>query len=145
MVDEFKSIRNNLLKTLTGISITTRTGFGDDEDDTEADEGSESSGRGDILAARALFGALFAKAGKSKDEIVQIIAREIGMTVAAMLKEPLAQIAKHQKLQISFELVPKSSDTSHAKDAPISKDPPVRKRRRSKRPSRHTNSAKGGD
>ena len=67
------------------------------------------------------------------------------MTVAAMLKEPLAQIAKHQKLQISFELVPKSSDTSHAKDAPISKDPPVRKRRRSKRPSRHTNSAKGGD
>lgn len=111
MVDEFKSIRDSLFKTLSGLTITTR----EDDDDTESEDkddrasGGPSSGV-DARAAKALLGALFAKAGKSKDDIVQIIAREIGLTVAAMLKEPLTQIAKHQKLQISFELVPKEKD-----------------------------------
>ncbi len=38
---------------------------------------------------------------------MSIVAREIGVAVAAMLKEPLAALAKNQKLQISFEFVPK--------------------------------------
>lgn len=100
MVDEFKSIRDNLFKALTGL---TGSPTGDDDDD-----GEDEAARMDARTARALLQALFARAGKGKDEFVQIIAREIGMAVAAMLKEPLSQLAKHQKLQISFEFVPKS-------------------------------------
>ena len=117
MVDEFKSIRDNLFKALTGLAGGTA-----DEDDEDVDDGT----RMDARTARALLQALFARAGKGKDEVVQIIAREIGMAVAAMLKEPLSQLAKHQKLQISFEFVPKASaaeaEDSETDDAAASED-----------------------
>lgn len=101
MVDEFKNIRDNLFKAITGLASS---GF---EDDSDQDESASRSS--DAKAAKALLQAIFTRAGKGKDEIVQTIAREIGMAVAAMLKEPLSQLAKHQKLQISFELVPKTN------------------------------------
>lgn len=88
MADEFKSIRDNLFKVLTGNK--------GDKDDASPEEG-----------LGAVLGALFQRAGKGKDEVVGIVAREIGVAVAAMLKEPLAALAKNQKLQISFEFVPK--------------------------------------
>lgn len=113
MVDEFRSIRDSLFKTLSGLPLTIKDPFdlsgGDDTLDDDADGSSSGT---DTRAARALIAALFARAGKSKDELVQTIAREIGLTVAAMLKEPLSQIAKHQKLQISFELVPKGKESA---------------------------------
>ncbi len=113
MVDEFRSIRDSLFKTLSGLPLTIKDPFdlsaGDDTLDDDADGSSSGT---DARATRALIAALFARAGKSKDELVQTIAREIGLTVAAMLKEPLSQIAKHQKLQISFELVPKGKETT---------------------------------
>ena len=86
MADEFKSIRDNLFKVLTGKG---------DRDETPDD------------GVGALLGAIFQRAGKGKDEVVGIVAREIGVAVAAMLKEPMAALAKNQKLQISFEFVPK--------------------------------------
>jgi hypothetical protein len=142
MVDEFKSIRDNLFKALTGFSVSVRSGDGQAEDDAGGDD-DEPRGRGamDARAARALIGALFAKAGKGKDEIVQIVAREIGAAVAAMLKEPLTLLAKHQKLQISFELVPKSKGgESRAKNA----SPASRPRPASGSAAAHGSAGKGG-
>jgi hypothetical protein len=106
MVDEFKTIRDNLFKAITGLGAS----VSDDSDDS--DEDISGPRLVDAKATRALLQALFARAGKGKDEVVQIIAREIGMAVAAMLKEPLSQLAKHQKLQISFEFVPKTQPAS---------------------------------
>lgn len=146
MVDEFKSIRESLFKTLTGLSISTRDLTAEDEGEDE-DEGPASRGLGstpDAKAARALIGALFAKAGRSKDEIVQVIGREIGLTIAALLKEPLAQIAKNQKLQISFELVPKDrAPKEGATGRPEEASRPFR-RRRTKQSSRRSKVGKSG-
>jgi hypothetical protein len=110
MVDEFKSLRDNLFKVLTG-------------KDKDRDDEDGLGGLGSVLdagTAKALLGAIFQRAGKGKDEVVGIVAREIGVAVAAMLKEPLAALAKNQKLQISFEFVPKDG---HQEEPPRSKKP----------------------
>jgi hypothetical protein len=120
VVDEFKSIRDNLFKVLTGKS-------GERGDDGDDDLGGGPSI--DAGAARALIATVFARAGKGKDEVVQIIAREIGMAVAAMLKEPLAQLAKHQKLQISFEFVPKAGKAGEPDPEADEGAPPPKPRR----------------
>lgn len=59
----------------------------------------------DVLGAFATWG------GKSKDEIVQVLCREIGVATAAVLKEPIDQILENRKLQITMELVPKKDET----------------------------------
>ena len=46
---------------------------------------------------------------------------KIGVAVAAMLKEPLAALAKNQKLQISFEFVPKPGKAQPAPTEPKSR------------------------
>lgn len=101
MVDEFKTIRDNLFKAIMG---------GDDAgpDDGGIHDDDSRRYRADASAAKAIIASMFARAGKGKDEVVQTVAREIGVAVAAMLKEPLAALAKNQKLQISFEFVPKT-------------------------------------
>lgn len=109
MVDEFRSLRDNVFKILMGSNNKTA-----EEAAEEAAEVMEEEPAMDASTARALLAAIFARAGKSKDEIVQIIAREIGQAVAAMLREPLSQLAKHQKLQISFEFVPKDESDDEA-------------------------------
>ncbi len=121
VVDEFRSIRDNLFKVLTGKGTS-------DRDD--GDDGLGSGGLSiDAGAARALIAAVFARAGKGKDEVVQIVAREIGNAVAAMLKEPLAQLAKHQKLQISFEFVPKAGKAGEPDISPESAEPTAEPKR----------------
>jgi hypothetical protein len=118
MVDEIRSLKDNLLKVIAGIATAPSADAEATEDDGEDD--GEDSGKSlliDARTARALLGAIFTRAGKGKDEVVQIIAREIGVAVAAMLKEPLTQLAKHQKLQISFEFVPKQGGEAEADDA----------------------------
>jgi hypothetical protein len=47
-------------------------------------------------------------AGKGKDEVLQVLARETGTAIAALLHQPLADLAKHNRLQVTIELVPKS-------------------------------------
>ena len=115
MVDEFKTIRDNLFKVLTG-----KRENGDDEDDAVFGSSVLDAG-----TAKALLAGIFARAGKSKDEVVGIVAREIGVAVAAMMKEPLSQLAKNQKLQISFEFVPKDGAAAEADEeaAPKLKKP----------------------
>jgi hypothetical protein len=135
LADEFKSIRESLFKLVAG-RVTQTTEVEVEDDDEGAAGGDTGGARGGILdasAARALVSALFTKAGKGKDEIVQIIAREIGVAVAAMLKEPLAQLAQHQKLRISFEFVPKKGHPeglSADADAHEEREPKRSRRRR---------------
>lgn len=95
-----KTIKDNLFKILSGTIVR------DANDDEILDDDDHAAASG-----RALVAALFARAGKGKDEVIQILAREIGNAVAAMLREPLSQLAKNQKLQISFEFVPKNAAT----------------------------------
>lgn len=100
MVDDFRSLRDGLRRALLGQNASqgdSASGSQDDRDDQTS---------ADVL--KAILGTLFARAGKGKDEVVQIIGREIGQAIAAMLRDPLSKIAENQKLQISFELVPKN-------------------------------------
>ncbi|NRA64571.1 MAG: hypothetical protein HRU19_08820 [Pseudobacteriovorax sp.] len=63
----------------------------------------------DFKFGRELVGSLATWAGKGKDEIVQIICREIGVATAAVMKEPISQMLSGKKLQLTLELVPKES------------------------------------
>ncbi|MBC7658216.1 MAG: hypothetical protein H7249_00755 [Chitinophagaceae bacterium] len=67
------------------------------------DESSSSS-------AKEVLSTLAGLAGKGKDELVQSICREIGQATAAVLKEPLAQLLKDRKLQVTIEFVPVKND-----------------------------------
>ena len=62
-----------------------------------------------------LINSLASLAGKGKDEVIQILCREIGLATAAIWKEPLAQILENRKLQITFEFVPKEEDKPKSK------------------------------
>ena len=120
MSEESKSIADSILRLIVGRSDSER---GDDSSDGDVD----------AKTAKALISALFARAGKSKDEVIHMVAREIGMAVAAMLKEPLALLAKHQKLQISFEFVPKQGHEGVADEVQGKRPHRPRRARSSKR------------
>lgn len=124
MSEESKSIADSILRLIVGRSDSERN------DNTNEDV--------DAKTAKALISALFARAGKSKDEVIHMVAREIGMAVAAMLKEPLALLAKHQKLQISFEFVPKQRHERGAagREGNLSKASKVGNVRRARSPRR---------
>lgn len=57
-----------------------------------------------------------ARAGKGKDEVLQVLARETGAAIAALLKQPLHDLAKNHRLQVTLELVPKSKGESSSHD-----------------------------
>lgn len=98
MADEFKNIRDNLFKALlSSVQPQNDEEYSDETKTTYLDP----------KAARELLGTLIQRAGRGKDDVVQIVAKEIGQAVAAMLKEPLHKIASSQKLKVTFELVPK--------------------------------------
>jgi len=84
------------------------------------EDATAGSGRIDLSGAKELIGIITSFAGKSKDEMVQILCREIGTALAAVLKEPLTQVLENRKLQITLELVPKGQA------APKSKKPKAR-------------------
>jgi hypothetical protein len=58
------------------------------------------SGPKEFLTAMASW------AGKGKDELVQVICREIGTATAMVLKEPLGKLLENKKIHITIELVP---------------------------------------
>jgi len=109
MADEFKGIRSNILKavmsTLKDSSISVKGGLTDDDFDDIDDH--DRQGLLDAKVVRELLATVLSRAGKSKDELVNIIAREIGMSVAAAIKEPLKMLAENKRLQISLEFVDK--------------------------------------
>jgi len=61
----------------------------------------------DSTAKDIVFG-LLSKAGRSKDEVIQILGREIGLALAAVLAKPLEQMTENKRVRITVELVPKA-------------------------------------
>jgi hypothetical protein len=110
MVEDLKSLKDNLFKVLASRGQSDDDGDENENDSTE-ERGSSEGSFIDSKAARAIMSTIFARAGKGKDDVVQILAREIGMALAGMLKKPLSELAKNQKLQVSFEFVPKNNDS----------------------------------
>lgn len=80
--------------------------------------------------SKDLINSLLSKAGKSKDDIIQILGKEIGFALAAMLKEPLHKLVSSKKLQITLELVDKkdASKTSHDDSSVTKKKTKVKKK-----------------
>jgi hypothetical protein len=70
----------------------------------------KDSSEGYAGSAKEVLYNLAGLAGKGKDELVQSICREIGQATAAVLKEPLAQLLKDRKLQVTIEFVPVKND-----------------------------------
>ncbi len=70
--------------------------------DSSADNPLKATGVRELLSALTSWG------GKNKDEIIQMLCREIGVAIAAVLKEPLNQVIENRKLQITIELVERS-------------------------------------
>lgn len=71
-------------------------------------EGGDATQGLDFRTARDLINAIAGWAGKGKDEIIQVLCREIGVATAAVLKEPLTQVVENQKLVITIEFSPKA-------------------------------------
>jgi hypothetical protein len=94
VVDELKSIKDAIKNTI--LSNVGSLG--------EEDLGDRVVGR----MARDVINQVLSRAGKSKDDIIQILGREIGIALAAMLREPLEQLVESKKIRISVELVGKT-------------------------------------
>jgi hypothetical protein len=90
MVDDLKNRGDRILKNiLSGLQSSLQS----DDDST----------------ARDLVFGLLSKAGRSKDEVIQILGREIGLALAAVLAKPLEQITENKRVRITVELVPKAA------------------------------------
>ncbi len=76
------------------------------EDVRSRDKKSKDPSDSSLNQAKEVLSNLAGLAGKGKDELVQSICREIGQATAAVLKEPLAQLLKDRKLQVTIEFVP---------------------------------------
>jgi hypothetical protein len=88
LVDDLKNRGDRILKNIiSGIAST----LSSDEDN----------------AGRDLVSGLLSKAGKSKDEVIQILGREIGLALAAVLAKPLEHMTETKRVRITVELVPK--------------------------------------
>lgn len=71
----------------------------------ETDAQGRSEGGSSFLGPKEFLGALANWAGKGRDELLQVICREIGQATASVLKEPLTELMRHRKLQITIELL----------------------------------------
>ena len=92
MVDDLKNVRKQVFKL-----VTSNLGLGKDD---------ESISLRDVLSTVAQI------AGKGKDDVVNILCKEIGVAIAAMLKEPLNDVLETKELRVSFELVSKNKDSA---------------------------------
>ena len=102
MPEDSKFNRDRLFRTFVSYVMKNQ---GEGEDDDGRDD------RIDFRTARDLISAIASWAGKGKDEIIQVLCREIGVATAAVLKEPLTQVVENQKLVITVEFAPKSGKT----------------------------------
>lgn len=121
MVDEFKGLRDQVLKSLIS-SVTSRID-GRSSSKEHAESGLDASAAKDLIASVAAW------AGKGKDEIVQVLCREIGVAIAAVVKEPLEQVLENRRLVISFELSPKDESKDAKKDKQSKKSRPSKKKK----------------
>ncbi len=84
---------------------------------------SRHSDKNDVSSAsvKEFLSSMATWAGKGKDELVQVICREIGTATASVLKEPLSKLLENKKLQITIELV--SNEPPKKKAGKKSRDP----------------------
>ena len=80
------------------------------KEESTKDKSSKDSSDTYAGGAKEVLSNLAGLAGKGKDELIQSICREIGQATAAVLKEPLAQLLKDRKLQVTIEFVPVKND-----------------------------------
>ncbi len=97
MVDDLKSLKETLIKSV----FSAVAGSSENTDEPGAATGT----------IRDVISSLASLAGKGKDEMVQIISREIGIAVAGVVKEPLTSILESKKITITVELTPKRKTT----------------------------------
>jgi len=90
MSDDLKSKRDRIIKNILG-NIT-------------------ASGLDEGVWAKDLVTGLLSKAGKSKDEVIQILGREIGLALAAVMAKPLEKMTENKRVRITIELVPKNTE-----------------------------------
>lgn len=85
------------------------------EQDTEDQKSRRESA---AAAAKDMLFTLITRAGKGKDEVIQVLGREIGTALVALLKQPVSELFRDQKIQITIELTPKTKkDLASAKAA----------------------------
>jgi hypothetical protein len=89
MVDQLKNRGDRILKNI--ISGIAGSAASDDES-----------------TARDLVFGLLSKAGRSKDEVIQILGREIGLALAAVLAKPMEKMTENKRVRITVELVNKA-------------------------------------
>ncbi len=99
----------------------------------------ESQGAG-FSGPKEFLGALASWAGKGRDELLQVICREIGQATAAVLKEPLAELMRHRKLQITIELM--HTDEVKNKEEDQEKRPPKASKSRSAGKAKSANASR---
>lgn len=82
---------------------------------TKVSDKSPGKSHDDFSVVGDILTSLLSLAGKGKDEAIQIVGREIGIALAAMLKEPLAMLVNNRKLKVTLEFVPnhEKSESKH--------------------------------
>ena len=65
---------------------------------------------------KELVGGAVKNAGKSKDDLIHTLGREIGLAWAAVLKEPFEKLLKNKSIQITIELVSKDEKDQTKED-----------------------------
>ena len=78
----------------------------------------------DLKTAKDLVGALAEWAGKGKDEVLQIVSKEIGVALANVLREPVAEAMRKKRLKITLEFGPEEDDAAAAPSPPPPKRAP---------------------
>lgn len=81
----------------------------------------------DLPTVRDVLSTLASWAGKGKDELIQVLCREVGTAIAAMLKEPLQQVVDAQKLVVTIEFSKKNSASTAFLQTKVRKKRPKRK------------------
>lgn len=64
---------------------------------------------------KEIISSAFKNAGKGKDEIIQVLGREIGLAWAAVLKEPMQRLLDDKSLQITIKLVSRDDKNQTSK------------------------------
>jgi hypothetical protein len=70
--------------------------------------------------ASELVSGVLSRLEKSKDEIIRLFCRELGIAMAGILKEPLQRLSESRKIQVTIEIVPtlsKPAEKAKAKAA----------------------------
>ncbi len=81
---------------------------------------------GGLAGPKEFLGALASWAGKGRDELLHMICKEIGEATASVLKEPLHELMKTKKLQITIELLAIEDEPA---ESPASKAKPKSRRK----------------